>query len=359
VPVRRIPLLFRTLFLLLERRASVFERRVARTTRCEQRDLQSLPGESEDIVHKPPGAPPSISVQLFGPLEIRRDGVALTAADLGGSKPRHILELLLLNLGTPVSKTRLIEILWGPQASDGAVATLESYVSGIRRAIQPGETKTGPLRTANSGYVLEPRLVDLDLTRFHGHLRAAGHAAPAEAYALLVQALELSAEPLLGFELVADWADAARARHTADRVAAMIAAAEAAMFLGRHDEAVRWAQSAVRSEPLNERAWTVLVTAYEHAGLPVEALAAYDRCRRLFDRALACPPGPALQAAHLRLLRQRAEENRELSEVLAALLLLGERLQATGPTGPAADDRLRENGGRILDSFLQRVRAAV
>ena len=97
-------------------------------------------------MHKPPGAPPPISVQLFGPLEIRRDGVCLTAADLGGSKPRHILELLLLNLGTPVSKTRLIEILWGPYASDGAVATLESYVSGIRRAIQPGETKTGPLK---------------------------------------------------------------------------------------------------------------------------------------------------------------------------------------------------------------------
>lgn len=338
---------------------AVSDRGVFEELDVNKHDLYFLPGESENIVHKPPGVSPSIAVQLFGPLEIRRDGVALTAADLGGSKPRHILELLLLNLGTPVSKARLIEILWGPHASDGAVATLESYVSGIRRAIQPGQTKTGPLRTANSGYVLEPRLVDLDLSRFHGLLRAAVGAAPAEAYALLVQALELSAEPLLGFELVADWADAARARHAADRVAAMTSAAEAAMLLERPGDAVLWAHSAVRSEPLNERAWTVLVTAYEHAGLPVEGLSAYDRCRRLFDRALACPPGPALQAAHLRLLRQRAEENTELSEVLAALLLLGERLHGSGPKSPAADDRLRENAGRILDSFLQRVRAAV
>ncbi|QDY91865.1 response regulator receiver protein [Arthrobacter sp. UKPF54-2] len=290
---------------------------------------------------------------------MRRDGVALTAADLGGCKPRHIFEILLLNLGTPVSKTRLIEILWGPSASDGAVATLESYVSGIRRAIQPGQTKTGPLRTANSGYVLDPQLVDLDLSRFRGLLRAASLAAPADAYPLLLEALELSTEPLLGFELVADWAEEARTRHSAERVGAMIFAAETASFLERHDEAIRWAQTAIRTEPLNERAWTVLVTAYELAGLPVEGLSAYDRCRRLFDRDLACSPGPALQAAHLRLLRQRAEANTELSEVLAALLFLGERLHGAGPQRLAADDRLHENAGRILDSFLQRVRAAV
>jgi DNA-binding SARP family transcriptional activator len=314
------------------------------------------PGKSENIMHNLPATAPAISVQLFGSLEVRREGVALTAADLGGCKPRHILEILLLNLGTPVSKTRLIEILWGPSASDGAVATLESYVSGIRRAIQPGQTKTGPLRTANSGYVLDPGLVDLDLSRFRCLLSAADLAAPARAYRFLVEALELSAKPLLGFELVADWADEARTRHAAERVAAMISAAEAATLLGRHDDGIRWAQSAVRLEPLNERAWLALVAAYEIAGLPVEGLSAYDRCRRLFGRDLACSPGPALQAAHLRLLRRRAEADTGLSEVLAALLLLWDRLHVAGPQSPAVDDRLGENAGRILDSFLQRVR---
>src|SRR6187200_2604903 len=104
------------------------------------------------------GSTPEISVRLFGTFEVRRKGAVLKAADMGGCKPRHILEILLLNLGTPVSKTRLIDLLWGADASDGSVATLESYISGIRRAIQPGQTKTGPLRTANSGYVLDPTL---------------------------------------------------------------------------------------------------------------------------------------------------------------------------------------------------------
>ncbi|WP_354248095.1 BTAD domain-containing putative transcriptional regulator [Arthrobacter sp. UYEF20] len=307
------------------------------------------------------GPSPSISVRLFGTFEIRRNGATLTATDLGGVKPRHILEILLLDLGTPVSKTRLIEILWGASASEGAVATLESYVSGIRRAIQPGQTKTGPLRTANSGYVLDPQLVDLDLWDFRQLVRSAGQASPADAYPLLIKALEVSAEPLLGFELVADWADEARTRHSAEKVAAQIFAAETAAVLEKTDDAIRWAQAAIRSEPLNERAWSVLVTAYERAGLPVEGLSAYDRCRRLFDHDLGCAPGPALQAAHLRLLRQRAEGNAELSEVLAALLYLGERLDGPKrqPHAAAESRRMHENAGRVLDSFLQRVRAAV
>lgn len=318
-------------------------------------------GKSENIVENSSASSPAISVRLFGTFEIYREGTALTAADMGGCKPRHIFEILLLNLGTPVSKARLIEILWGASATDGAVATLESYVSGIRRAIQPGHTKTGPLRTANSGYVLDPQLVDLDLSNFRRLVRAAGQASPAEAHALLLQALEISVEPLLGFELVADWAEEARTRHAAEKVAAQIFAAETAAFLDKPAAAIQLAQAAIRSEPLNERAWTVLVAGYEQAGLPVEGLSAYDRCRRLFDRDLGCAPGPALQAAHLRLLRQRAEGNTELSEVLAALLYLGERLHGpkTQPLGAPESRRMHENAGRVLDTFLQRVRAAV
>jgi DNA-binding SARP family transcriptional activator len=293
--------------------------------------------------------------------DVRRNGVPLATSDIGGCKPRHILELLLLNLGSPVSKSRIIEILWGARAGTGTIATLESYICGIRRAIQPGDTRNGPLRTANSGYVLDPELVDLDLSAFRRLVQDAGQAAPREAYAMLTEALELSADPLLGSELASDWADEARIRLGAERVAAQVRTAETAVLLNRPAESVRWAQAAVASEPLNERAWTVLVTGYELSGLPAEGLSAYARCRRIFDRDLGCAPGPALQAAHLRLLRQRAEADVELSEVLAALLYLGESMKGHRHAPEAGADALltRENAGRILDSFLQRARAAV
>lgn len=305
------------------------------------------------------GPAPCISVKLFGMFELRRNGESVTAAELGGRKPRHILEILLLNLGAPVSKDCLIETLWGRKATGGAVATLESYISGIRRAIQPGHTKTGPLRTANGGYLLDPELVELDVFRFGKLLRAAHECSPANAYPLLQEAIALSGDPLLGLELGAEWAEEARSRHSGDRLAALVLAAETAIILGRPEDAIRWAQSAITVEPLNERAWTALVTSYEGAGLPAEGLAAYDRCRRIFDRDLGCAPGPSLQAAHLRLLRQQAGDCTELSEVLAALLFLSERLNGSPRASVGEASRAHENAGRVLDSFLQRVRESV
>ena len=301
-----------------------------------------------------------ISVRLFGTFEVRRNGVALSAAGMGGCKPRHILEILLLNLGSPVSKSRIIETLWGPRAGKGTVATLESYISGIRRAIQPGNTKNGPLRTANGGYVLDPALVDLDLFRFSQLIEKAAQAAPRDAYTLLTEALELSAEPLLGSELASDWADEARARQAVERLGAQVQAAEAAAMLDLPQETVRWARLAVASDPLNERAWTLLVTGYEQSALPAEGLSAYARCRLVFDRDLGCAPGPALQAAHLRLLRQRAGAIADLSEVMAALVYLGETLSGQGHAhGSIAGSALaRENAGRTVASFLRRARVA-
>jgi len=94
-------------------------------------------GPMEEIVGNTPEASKCISVRLFGTFEIRRNGASLFASDMGGRKPRHILEILLLNLGISVSKSRIIEMLWGSSAGGGTVAPLDSYVSGIRRAIQP------------------------------------------------------------------------------------------------------------------------------------------------------------------------------------------------------------------------------
>ncbi|NKX53258.1 response regulator receiver protein [Arthrobacter sp. E918] len=307
----------------------------------------------------------SISVQMIGHLRIRRGDTVLTASNLGGPKPRQILEILLLRLGTTVSKDQLVDLLWGGKAPGEALATLESYVSVLRRHLQPGHARTGPLRTANAGYLLERELVDLDLDRFDSLLRDAELAGPADAYPQLVEALELAAEPLLGDELTPEWAVEARDRHASMVTGARVLAAEAAAALDRADDAVRWAQQAVSAEPLNERAWSALVAGLEQAGRYAEGIRSYDRCRRLLDREMGCMPGPALRAAHARLLKATAQEDGELSEVLAALLLLSDSMRA-GQDGPGVPVRagIRRPGknlqaaGQVVDSFLRRALAS-
>jgi DNA-binding SARP family transcriptional activator len=280
------------------------------------------------------------------------------------------LEILLLQLGRPVSKDRLIELLWEGSPPPEALASLESYVSVLRRNLQPGSGKAGPLRTSNGGYVMDREMVDLDVDRFDVLVRLAEQAAPPEAYLLLIEALQLATAPLLGDELRAAWAEDERSRHAIKVTAARILAAETASELNLTDDVVRWANVALAGDPLSERAWTVLILGLEQGGRHAEGLRAYDRCRRAMETELGCAPGPKLQEVYVRLLRATADGLGELSDVLSALLTLHDQLKIAGAasTGslvwgassarrPSTLDTLRE-AGEVVNSFLRRALSA-
>jgi len=249
---------------------------------------------------------PALRISVLGPLTIRRGDVELRANDLGGPKPRQVLEILLLNLGSAVSKTRIMDLLWGGNHPAVALPTLESYVSVLRRNLQPGSGRTGPLRTVTGGYAIDRSLVELDLDHFDSLIRKASHAAPAAALALLSEALELGSAPLLGDELLPAWAEEERALHTARVALARVQAAECALAIGEADKAIAWGLAATNEDPLNERGWNVLILGLERNGQDNEALRAFERCRRIMDAELGCTPSPALKQAQARLLERTA-----------------------------------------------------
>lgn len=248
-----------------------------------------------------------LDVRIIGSLQIQRGDAILGYRELGGPKPRQILEILLLSLGSPVSKGRLIEILWAGQAPAEALPTLESYVSVLRRHLQPGMGKDGPLRTVTGGYMVDRSLVDLDLDRFDALLRRAEAEGPQRSLDLLLEALALASAPLLGDELLPSWAEDERARHAARVFHARTLAAEAALAVGKAELAVIWARKALADDALSERAWSALVLGLERCGRLTEALRAFEQCRRTMDREIGCAPGTALRSAHARLLEATAD----------------------------------------------------
>lgn len=254
--------------------------------------------------------PCRLDVRIIGTLQIRRGDVTLGFRELGGPKPRQILEILLLSLGAPVSKDRLIEVLWAGQAPAEALPTLESYVSVLRRHLQPGRGKEGPLRTVTGGYVVDRSMVDLDLDRFDSLLRRAEAAGPHQAMDLLQEALGLASAPLLGDELLPSWAEEERARHAARVFHARTLAAEAALALDKAETAVTWAREALAYDALSERAWSALILGLEKCGQLTEALRAFEQCRRTMNTEMGCTPGSALRSAHARLLEATADTSR-------------------------------------------------
>ncbi|MDD0858233.1 BTAD domain-containing putative transcriptional regulator [Arthrobacter alpinus] len=300
-------------------------------------------------------------IQILGDLRVDRGDAILGVQHLGGPKPRQVLEILLLQLGQPASKEKLIDLLWSGHPPAEAGPTLESKVSVLRRHLQPGAAKTGPLQTVNGGYVIEKSLVALDLEQFDTLLQLAHQSMPAQALPLLRQALALASGPLLDNELLPAWADEERARHATHVTEARILAAESATALLELDEALSWATVVLQGDQLNERAWTAFILALELAGRHSEGLQAYERCRRILHQELGCAPGQCLRDAQLRLLGATADG--ELSEVLSALLVVHEQIRRFAhpdaavyvdrPASGASSPSLRE-AGTTIDAFLRR-----
>ena len=153
---------------------------------------------------------------------------------------------------------------------------------------------------------MDPGLVDLDVSRFNILLSQASRCEPPEALKLLREALGLASAPLLGDELQASWAEEEWSNHELRVCQARTLAAELALFLQEPDRAAAWAREALSGDHLNERAWSCLVLGLEESGQPVEALRAFEQCRRTLDREMGCSPGDSLRAAHARLLRLTA-----------------------------------------------------
>ena len=208
--------------------------------------------------------------------------------ELGGPKPRRLLLVLLLNRGVPLSKDRLVSLLWCGTAPHHAKATLEAYVCRLRKTLRPWPAGKGSLiRTVAGGYAIDMGCVDLDLVRYERLMSTAlqPETSPTEALPMLQQAMALAESPLLPEEFGSEWLDEVRFIHEEDVRRARIAAAEKVAGLRCHS-AERWTRLALEQDPLDESAWLALLQNLEVNGHHADGLQAYDQCRKVLAAAI-------------------------------------------------------------------------
>ncbi len=168
-----------------------------------------------------------VEFSVLGPLSVRADG---KESAIGGTKPRALLCLLLINVSGVVSAHRLIEDLWeGPPES--AAGTLQSHISTLRRAIRHDR-----LQTRGRGYLLAVDEGELDANSFEAEIAEARRnlagGGPAKAVEVLTRALVHWRGPALGEVARASWAVAEGARLEEQRLIALEALLEARLSLG-------------------------------------------------------------------------------------------------------------------------------
>jgi DNA-binding SARP family transcriptional activator len=265
-----------------------------------------------------------LEVSFLGGFHLRVGAATLGPRQLGGTKPRLILEALLAHGGAPVSKDRLVSMLWEGEGTKGSKANLETYTCVLRKhlhAAAPGIEDV--IGSVAGSYTVDMSRVDLDLDRYRRLVATATdpRTSDADSLPLFVEALSLGEAELLPEEGDLEWLVDLRRLHAGSLrnqlVHGAVKVMDYAPSLSRH-----WSLRALGQDSLDEAAWIAYLSSLERLGLHAEGLRAYNDCRRIFSRELGCSPGRVLQETYVRLLRGANEANGELSRLLDAVVSL-------------------------------------
>jgi DNA-binding SARP family transcriptional activator len=246
-----------------------------------------------------------IGVRVLGPLEVTVNGAP---ADVGGPRQRCLLARLIAAHGRVVSADRLIEDLYAGEAPPTALAAVQSYVSHLRRALEPGRAAWAPagvLVTSPPGYALRLDRGAADAWEFEEEVhQAAGMDDPAAVHARLSAALACwRGEAFQEFGGL-PWADLEASRLDELRLTALEVRADAALRLGRSAHTVADLNRLTAEHPLREEAWRLLALALYQSGRQGDALAALRRARARLTEDLGVDPGPALRELENDILSQ-------------------------------------------------------
>jgi DNA-binding SARP family transcriptional activator/tetratricopeptide (TPR) repeat protein len=250
---------------------------------------------------------------------------------LGGPKQRALLAALALHRGRAVAVDTLADLVWDGNPPPGVSGTLQGYVAGLRRALEPDRTTRGGgtlLVTEQPGYALRLADDDLDTVAFETAVTSAhtlvapladalcrGRALPAgspDAGGLSVLHDSLGAALALWrgipFAELGDVPAAAaeRARLEELRVLATEDRAALGILLGLHATVAAELDALTRAHPLRERAWALRALALAGSGRQADALAVLREVRDVLDEELGLEPGAELRAVQTAVLRQDA-----------------------------------------------------
>lgn len=242
-----------------------------------------------------------LRVELLGPVRAWSDGQEVA---LGSSRPRAVFTMLAMRRDAVVSRSELIDGVWGDDPPATAAGSLHTYISTLRKSLEPSRARgTAPrlLVSVGAGYRLRvvPRQLDvLEFARLRAVARRQLDDGQAhDALRTLDDALALwHGEALSGVH--GPFAAAQRMRLGEHRLAAVELRAEAGLAAGRHADLVAELAMLVRDHPLRERPRELLMLALHRCGRTAEALATYRETRKVLVGELGIEPNPSLRRLH-------------------------------------------------------------
>jgi len=205
------------------------------------------------------------------------------------------------------SVEQLIDSIWADSPPAGAMATVHTYVSRLRRAFDEVARDGGSrIVTRPTGYLLRVEPEELDLDVFRRHVRYGRRAADAGEFEAAASELRAGLALWRGPAL-ADVPSELLQRNevprlTEERLGALERRIGIDLELGRHTDLIGELRGLTAEYPLREQFWGQLMLALYRSGRQAESLNVYQEVRQLHAEEIGIDPGPELQHLHNAIL---------------------------------------------------------
>jgi ATP/maltotriose-dependent transcriptional regulator MalT/DNA-binding SARP family transcriptional activator len=255
-----------------------------------------------------------VRICTLGAFEVFLGGEPLRAPGKAQRRPLALLKALLAFGGRNVPQPRLSDALWPDADGDAAHGAFATTLHRLRKLLGVKDA----LVFQEGLLSLHPRLCWVDawaLERLLGEAESGWKAAPPEgkngcpATEKADRALRLYKGSFLPEEVDEPWAVHPRERLRGRFLRGAEALGTHLEESGRWNEAAERYQRALEVDPLIERLYSRLMICHEELGQTSEALATFERCRRLLQRSLGVEPSVEVRALADRIrLRGRQGE---------------------------------------------------
>jgi len=237
---------------------------------------------------------------VLGPATVWRGTDELS---VGSGKHRRLLAALLLHANERVSRTELINLVWGRAAPKSADNLVQKYIGDLRRAFGPDGTV---LLSTPRGYQLRIGPGQLDSAEFGQLIDDAQHTRTRGDLVTAEYRLDTALAMWRGMafaEVDTELAETERARLDELRVTALQELAEITLVRGEIAAAVTALGRLTAEFPLRERLRELQMLALYRAGRQADALNVFLSVRALLADELGIEPGQRLHRLYERILR--------------------------------------------------------
>ena len=292
-------------------------------------------------------------LRVLGPLEVWDEA---RLVDPGGPRERRALGLLALRVGQSVSRDELIDALWPTGPPKTAPKVIQNVVLHLRQRLASG---VGDIRieTTPTGYRLAATTEGLDTLKVRSLAQEGENALEAADYATAIRRLRDALSWWRGrplSELEDDVGVAGDLRELQELRGRLYEQLfEAELAAGRHAEVVAELEAALGIDRFRESLWRLLMVALYRAGRQADALAAYQRARKILVEELGVEPGPALRQTEADILAQAPSLALLPEDHGAGGAPLPQRLAIAPPTGMMG--RVLETE-QLVDSYRRAAR---